>query len=249
MPASNSPYAGYRARIPRRAGAGIGGLPRRHPPLDHVRTDRVGVHEVRRLGAEPDSGGFGPKIWATASAPGPGLAPYLLGELATAETDVLRRRWAEAMAELTQSLADEQFEDVQLANRLTILELPNLLGMLDWFQDHLPPEQLVDLAAAVEQLVSRLGRPQALARATRVRQQAAQKLGDSSRDRYRALKLVDIAQLLRQGDLAAANTATRQLLDHAVVAGENAYPDRRRPRYGLLVQAAYCRRTVRPRPP
>ncbi|HEX3551724.1 MAG TPA: CHAT domain-containing protein [Thermoanaerobaculia bacterium] len=153
----------------------------------------------------------------------PGLSPYLLGELAAGEADALRSRWAEAMAQLTGYLDQEQFKNARLARQLTLLELPNLLAMLDWLQARWPPEEVVDLAGRVEGLVANLGRPQALARATRVREQAAQKLGDWSHARYQS-EDANIDRLLERGDLPAAHAATQQLLAKCLAAGEAAYP-------------------------
>src|SRR5260370_41263172 len=82
----------------------------------------------------------------------PGLSPYLLGELADDETDTLRSRWAEAMAQLTGYLYGEQSKDARLAAQLTLLELPNLLAMLDWLHPRWPTERVVDLADTVERL-------------------------------------------------------------------------------------------------
>src|SRR6185436_9310644 len=128
----------------------------------------------------------------------PGLPPYLLGELTADEAEALRSRWAEAMAQLTSYLYKEWFKDARLASRLTLLELPNLLAMLDWIQAHRPPERVVDLADSVERLVAELGRPQALARATRVREQAAQELGNWSHARFMT-EAAHIDRLLERG--------------------------------------------------
>lgn len=154
----------------------------------------------------------------------PGLAPYLLGELAADEGEGLRSRWAEAMAQLTTYLYEESFKDAQVARRLTLLELPNLLVMLEWVQGRWPPERVVDLANSVETLVESLGRPQDLARATRVREQATQHLGDWSHAHYTA-ESAQIDRLLRRGDLPAAHATSQQLLARCIAAGETAYPE------------------------
>jgi tetratricopeptide (TPR) repeat protein len=153
----------------------------------------------------------------------PGLPPYLLGALTADEADELRSRWAEAMARLTGYLYEELFKNGQLAAQLTLLELPNLLVMLDWLQDRWPPERIVDLADSVERLVANLGRPQALVRATRVREQAAEKLGDWSHARS-TTEAAHIDRLLERGDLSCAHTAAQQLLAKCLAVGERAYP-------------------------
>jgi tetratricopeptide (TPR) repeat protein len=153
----------------------------------------------------------------------PGLSPYLLGELADDEADTLRSRWAEAMAQLTDYLYGERGKDARLAAHLTLLEISNLLAMLDWLQPRWPPERVVDLADSVEMLVAALGRPQALARATRVREQAAQKLDDWSHARYLS-ESSNIDRLQERGNLQAALTAAQQLLERCEAASEAAYP-------------------------
>jgi tetratricopeptide (TPR) repeat protein len=153
----------------------------------------------------------------------PGLPPYLLGEMAVAEVDATRLRWTEAMAQLTGFLYEQRSKDAQLAAQLTLLELPNLLAMLEWLQDQWLPERVVNLAHSVETLVANLGQPQALALATRVREQAAQRLGDWSHARN-VTESADIDRLLERGELQTAHAAARQLLQRCLTAGETAYP-------------------------
>lgn len=154
----------------------------------------------------------------------PGLPPYLLGELTTNEVDALRSHWAEAMAQLAEFLDQQRFKDARFAAQLTLLELPSLLTMLDWLQARWPPERVVDLARRVEQLVAELGRPQALAQATRVREQADQKLGDWSNVRFLSASS-NIDRLLERGDLPAAHAAAQQLLEKCLAVGETAFPE------------------------
>ncbi|MDQ2706811.1 MAG: tetratricopeptide repeat protein [Actinomycetota bacterium] len=153
----------------------------------------------------------------------PGLAPYLLAELAPEEADVLRTRWADAMAGLARYLYGESNKDARRVSGLTLLELPNLLAMLDWLNTRQPPDVLVDLAARVEQLVAGLGQPRALARAVRVREQAAQQLGGWSGAGFNAAS-AEIDRLLERGELPAAHTAAQRLLTRALAAGDTAYP-------------------------
>jgi len=153
----------------------------------------------------------------------PGLAPYLLGELTADEAETLHTQWAQAMAQLTEFIYAERFKDAQWASQLILLELPNLLAMLDRLQTHLPPEQVVPLAVQVEALVQDLGRPQALAQATRIREQAAQHLGGWSRARYLA-EAAQIDHLFQRGDLQAAHITAQHLLTQCLAAGVTAYP-------------------------
>lgn len=154
----------------------------------------------------------------------PALPAYLLGELSEKEREALRQRWGEAMAALTAFLYDQQFKDAHLAAQLTLLELPNLLALLDWAQEHMSPEQVVDLADSVEGLLAELGRPRALARASAIREAAARALqGEWSHARFLA-EAAAIDRLLERGDLQGAHDAARALLQRARAAGEAAYP-------------------------
>jgi tetratricopeptide (TPR) repeat protein len=152
----------------------------------------------------------------------PALPSYLMREISETEQEEAKARWAEAMMQLTAFLYQQQFKDAELAARLTLLELPNLMAMLAWGQDKATPEEVVGLAERVEALLSKLGRPQALAQATRVRVQSAQSLGEWSRATY-LTKDADIERLLERGDLQPAYTAAQQLLQRCVAEGEGAY--------------------------
>jgi tetratricopeptide (TPR) repeat protein len=155
----------------------------------------------------------------------PGLAPYLLGELAADEAEVLRYRWVQGMAQLTRFLYEKRSEDPQFANRVTLLELPNLLAMLDWLQkNRMQPDELINLATCIEAMLSTLGRPQALAQATRIREQAARKLSDWSHANFLA-ESARIERLLDRGDLPGARAAAQQLLAKCLSVGVTAYPD------------------------
>jgi tetratricopeptide (TPR) repeat protein len=152
------------------------------------------------------------------------LPPYLLGDLPADETERLRSRWAEAMAQVAENLSQERFKDARLAAQLTLLELPNLLEMLAWSLGRQAEELVVALAEKVETLATNLGRPQALVRATRVREQAAQALGDWSHARFVAEDAA-IERLTERGDLPAAYAASQELLAKGLAAGEAAYPE------------------------
>jgi len=152
----------------------------------------------------------------------PALPGYLLSQMSATEQEQARARWAEGMRGLTAWLHRQQFQDAQLAAQLTLLELPNLLALLAWAQDALSPEEVVNLAVALESLLSKLGRPQALAQATRAREQATQRLGAWSHARFESLQQ-GIERLLEQGRLPEAHAAAEQLLQRALAAGEGAY--------------------------
>lgn len=178
---------------------------------------------VRQLAVELIDVGLGEDMGYGHLRLDPGLPPYLLGELAAEEAEALYSRWAEAMAKLLGSIYGEWFKNTRVAAQLTLLELPNLLSMLDWSQDHWPPEHVVDLANSMERLVAELSRPQALARASWAREQAARKVGEWNHARYLASDS-NIDRLLESGDLPAAYAAAKQLLESCLSGGERAYP-------------------------
>ena len=138
------------------------------------------------------------------------------------EKEQARSRWTEGMLGLTALLVQQQFQDAQLAAQLTLLELPNLLELLEWTQGALPPEEVVGLAGSLESLLAPLGRPQALAQATRARERAARALGVWSAAQFESLRQ-DIDRLLEQGRLPEAKAAVEQQLSRALATGEAAY--------------------------
>lgn len=182
-----------------------------------------GPDAVKKLAAELIEVGLGENMGYSHLRLDPGLPPYVLSEMTAEEATATRVRWAEAMAKLTGHLGEE-FKDPRLATHLALLELPNLLAMLEWFQDRWPPERVVVLAQGVESLIANLSQPQALAVATRVREHAAQKLGEWSHARYLA-ESSNIDRLLESSDLPAAHDAAEHLLQRSLASGESAYPE------------------------
>ncbi len=152
----------------------------------------------------------------------PALPPYVLQNLSQAEQEHLRARWAEGMEQLVRFLYGQRFQDATLAAQLTLLELPNVLALLAWIPGKEAPEQVVDVANKVEELLAPLGRPHALTQATAVREQAAQTLGEWSHARYLA-ESGNIDRLLERGELQAAHTTAQRLLERCLAAGEAAY--------------------------
>ncbi|HEX8117727.1 MAG TPA: tetratricopeptide repeat protein [Pyrinomonadaceae bacterium] len=152
----------------------------------------------------------------------PALPPYLLRELSESEQEELRAVWAGGMFALTNFLYEQRFKDVELSSRLTLLELPNLLSLLTWTHDKAAPEAIVDLADSCETLFSLLGLRQALAQATKVREQAAEQLGEWSHARF-LTESANIERLLERGEVRAAYAAAEALLKHCLSVGERAY--------------------------
>lgn len=182
----------------------------------------VDVDTARSIGGALINVGLGEDMGYGHLRLDPALPPYLLGQLDEAEQEQTRARWAEGMEQLARFLYEQHFKDAKLAAQLTLLELPNLLALLVWVEDKAPPEQVVGLASRVEALLARLGRPQALAQVTCVREQAAQALGEWNHAQYLTTS-ASIDRLLERGDLQAAYTTAQDLLQRCLVTGEAAY--------------------------
>ncbi|MBI3246550.1 MAG: tetratricopeptide repeat protein [Deltaproteobacteria bacterium] len=153
----------------------------------------------------------------------PALPSYLLSQLDAAEAERLRTRWAEGMRQLTAYLYGQLSKNITIASQLTQRELPNLLALLTWLQAHASAEEVANVAGQVEELLSDLDRPQALAQAVKVREQAAQALADWGHARFEAEKY-RVERLLDSGDLRAAHRAAQDLLQRSRDAGAGAHP-------------------------
>jgi tetratricopeptide (TPR) repeat protein len=174
----------------------------------------------------------------------PALPPYFLRGLSAEEQDALRLRWGEAMQQLAWFLYKQRFQDAELSARLTLLELPNLMALLDWTEEHGTPEELVNLTHRTEGLIAVLGRPQALARATRAREQAALRVSQGSEWgglRFKA-ESAKIDRLLEACQFPDAGQAARELLERSLKAGEDAYPEAR---YDTAMAHFYIGRALR----
>ncbi len=190
-----------------------------------MRITGLGEDETRKLGAELIFWGLGEDCGNGHMRLDPGLPPYLLRSLSAEVINNMRTRFAEAMAGLTDFLYKQRFENTQLASELTQQELPNLLGMLDWHAAHSPAERVIVLAQRIEHLVAILGRQQALARASRIREQASRLLGAGwTRSRFNNANAT-IDRLLERSELPQALVAAKQLLAASGAAGPSAYPD------------------------
>ena len=159
----------------------------------------------------------------------PALGPFLLRELDDPARAAAEARWAEATAQLTGFLYDQQSSDPQMAAVLTLHELPNLLAALEWRSraaagGAIGVESVIDQASSVEYLLQNLGRPRALQRAVAVRERAAAALKDSgwSHARYLAGSTT-VDRLIDAGRAAEAVPLARRLLAEATAAGEAAY--------------------------
>ena len=153
----------------------------------------------------------------------PALAPYLRTQMDDETLTTLTDRWAEAMIQLVGFLYEQLFKDANMSRRLTLLELPNLLALLDWLPSHREPPDVVATAGRIEQLLADLGRPAALARAVAVREAAAEQLGDGNHAAF-ASAAWSIERLLEANDLRQARDTACELRTRCLAAGEDAYP-------------------------
>src|SRR5262245_45170447 len=183
----------------------------------------VEVETVRRLAQAVIGVGLGTYMNHGHLRLDPALAPYLLYEMNQDDQESLQALWAEGMEELVEFLYKQRSQDTALVAQMTLLELPNLLAWLVWLQEHESPEQVVNNASWVEGLIADFGRPDALARATAVRERAARSLTGWSHARFNA-EGSQIDRLLERGDLSAAYSASQALLHNCLTAGESAYP-------------------------
>ncbi len=159
----------------------------------------------------------------------PALGPFLLRELDDPARAAAEARWADATAQLTRFLYDQQSSDPQMAAALTLQDLPNLLAALEWLSrvaagGAVGLDSVIGQAGSVENLPQYLGRPRALQRAVAVRERAAAALENSgwSHARYLAGSNT-IERLLDAGRSAEAVPISRRLLAEAMAAGEAAY--------------------------
>jgi tetratricopeptide (TPR) repeat protein len=164
----------------------------------------------------------------------PALPAYLKLTQTPAQLAELETAWAEAMVQLVDFLYGQSSKDSRMAARLTLLELPNLLALLDWLERQLTTDDasaetvrlaefVSDKAGKIEQLLANLGRPSALARAVAVREKAAAMIPAWGKARFENEGLL-IERLLGQNQLQAAYEKAADLLEKAKTAGPAAYP-------------------------
>ncbi|NEP16055.1 MAG: tetratricopeptide repeat protein, partial [Leptolyngbya sp. SIO4C1] len=157
----------------------------------------------------------------------PALPAYLRLGQTPEQLASLEATWAGAMVQLVGFLYQQQFKESRLAFRLALLELPNLMALLHVLSqqvesDPAMAEQVADTAGSIEDLLSTLNRPQALARAVALRKQAAAAIPDWGLARFENERLL-IERLLQQGQLQAAYEKAKALLAKAQAAGPDAY--------------------------
>ena len=157
----------------------------------------------------------------------PALPAYLKLGQATEQLAEWEELWAGAMVQLVDFLYKQRSKDSRLAQRLGLLELPNLMALLDWLEGQLQADSSVaesvsNTAGKIEQLVSHLNRSQALARAVALRERAAAAIPDWSHARFESERLL-IERLLDRGQLQPAYQRAQALLEKAKAVGATAY--------------------------
>lgn len=149
----------------------------------------------------------------------PALPAYLRLDMAQEEFTQLEGTWAGAMQQLVNFLYQQKFQDSNMANNLTLLELPNLLALLDWLadllaQDDSSAEIVNQTARYIEQLLANLNRPSALAKAVKLREESAGKIPEWGRTRFENERLL-IDRLLAAGQFQPAYEKAVVLLEKA----------------------------------
>jgi tetratricopeptide (TPR) repeat protein len=158
----------------------------------------------------------------------PALPAYLRLGQPPEQLELLTVTWAEAMGQLVSFLYQQWNKDSRLANRLTLLELPNLMALLAWLRQRLEAdsdtaERVVDTAGKIEQLLAPLNRPQALAQAVTLRQRAAALLSEWGQGQFENQRL-QIERLLDHGQLQAAYDKAQALLTKVQAVELTTYP-------------------------
>lgn len=149
--------------------------------------------------------------------------PALFGaDLPTDERERSMAAWAEATKQVIRFLYEQKFANVNLANNLTLLELPNFLPALEYIAENEPADEVIDLATSLESLVSVLNRPKVLARIVEIRSSAAQRLSGRSHSQF-LTERASIERLMERGRFGEGIRAAYALRSKFDDAGEPAY--------------------------
>jgi tetratricopeptide (TPR) repeat protein len=154
----------------------------------------------------------------------PALASYLKKQLSSDILATTKEKWANGMKALASFIYDQQFENAQLHDELTLLELPNLIALLDDIQQKGEAKEIVDIAVDIEGLLQSLGRRQILNKVVAVREKVEKGLTKWNNTSFNAAKC-QIERFLEKGLLSPALTAAKELLEKSIASGENAYPE------------------------
>ncbi len=152
----------------------------------------------------------------------PALCPYLYQELDEAVLDTSKARWAESLRQLSEFLYKQQSEDSQLADSLTLLELPNLIKSLEYVQAQAIPEITLDRAVILEQLTMQVDKPQTLAKVKTIMGEEEKKSVGWEHVRFEALS-IQVEKLLDTDNFPQALSVAQILLDKCMKACEGSY--------------------------
>ncbi len=152
----------------------------------------------------------------------PAMAAYLGSQMTEAAINDLQKRWLEGMVMLNTFLIQQQNKDTQLAYDMCRLAEDNLVAMLSLLEQQSTPEQIVDQADTVESLFSRLGRPQVVQLAQRIREKMAAEMTGWGHAQF-LHKNAAVDRLSEEGNLTAAFQQAQALLEQCKLAGPQAY--------------------------
>lgn len=153
----------------------------------------------------------------------PALPAWLARHTQAELLAVRQQRWLERMKALSRFIYQQRSQNIQLAYDLARLNEANLLAMLSILEKQVAAEELVDQAQEVEELFSRLSRPQVLEFAKGIRERAAAKLGEWGGAQFlHQSAMVD--RFLEQGNLQGAFQVAKVLWEQCERAGDQAYP-------------------------
>jgi tetratricopeptide (TPR) repeat protein len=154
----------------------------------------------------------------------PALCPYLRGRMDAQEREALMARWVETMCWYSESLWQQQRQNIELAATLTVLELPNLFVLLELVQRAGDAEATINLATSLYGLLQMSGKPRLLERVGLVRDATTAVLGEAWNHAQFEGARTRIEQELANGRLREAFEGVCKLHQRAKEAGEQRYP-------------------------
>ena len=152
----------------------------------------------------------------------PSLCPYLLRELDETALDRSRGRWSECLRQLSEFLYKQQSVDSNLADELTLMELPNLIQSLEYVQTQEVPEVTLDRATLLEQLIAHLDKPDILAKVKAIQEEEKKKTSEWNSSRFETLR-IQVEKYLEIENLPQALSVAQVLLDKCIKAGDISY--------------------------
>jgi tetratricopeptide (TPR) repeat protein len=165
----------------------------------------------------------------------PALCPYLRGRAKNARTQVRMDRWVAGMRLFVEIQNGLQYKDTKAAEMSAVstrLNLPNILALLEYVSRNGAPEQSIDLAAKIYDLLEPIAKPQLAGRVVEMMSTASKSLGGVwSHSAVVVCRTRAVDHLSNHRYNQALDEAQR-LLDNARAAGESAYPGAR---YDLAV--------------